>query len=129
RMARAALTLAEFLIGLLLSKFVVATAVYVGFRLVVIALNSPTDNDVTENWMASGVAVLLIAAFSPVVIFTSLRFAHAQAGSVARTLTGVGLAMLPTGRLLGTAKTLARPLVRSAYGRLSTRIARFRSRP
>jgi hypothetical protein len=77
RLAKAATTLSEFLIGLLLSKFVVATAVYVGFRLVVSALVSPTDNDVTENWMASGVAVLLIAAFSPVVIFTSLRFAHA----------------------------------------------------
>ena len=60
RLAKAATTLAEFLIGLLLSKFVVATAVYVGFRLVVRALVSPSDNDTTENWMASGVAVLLI---------------------------------------------------------------------
>src|SRR6266480_1321194 len=129
RMARAALTLSEFLIGLLLSKFVVATAVYVGFRLVVAALVSPTDNDAAENWMASGVAVLLIAAFSPVVIFTSLRFAHAQAGSVARSLTGAGLAFLPAGRLIGPANRLARPLVRSAYNRLSTRITRLRSRP
>ncbi len=129
RMARAALTLSEFLIGLLLSKFVVATATYVGFRLVVIALASPTDNDVTENWMASGVAVLLIAAFSPVVIFTSLRFAHAQAGSVARSLTGAGLAFLPTGRLLGNATRLAQPVVRSAQRRLGSRITRLRSRP
>jgi hypothetical protein len=129
RMAKAALTLSEFLIGLLLSKFVVATAVYVGFRLVVLALVSTTDSDVTENWMASGVAVLLIAAFSPVVIFTSLRFAHAQAGSVARSLTGAGVAFLPTGRLVGTATGIARPLLRSAHGRLASRITRLRSRP
>jgi len=128
RMAKAALTLSEFLIGLLLSKFVVATAVYVGFRLVVLALVSPADTDVTENWMASGVAVLLIAAFSPVVIFTSLRFAHAQAGSVARSLSGAGVAFMPTGRLVGTATGIARPLLRSAQARVSSRIARFRSR-
>jgi hypothetical protein len=33
--------MAEFLIGLLLSKFVVATVFYVGFRLVVVALERP----------------------------------------------------------------------------------------
>ena len=128
-MAKAATTLSEFLIGLLLSKFVVATAVYVGFRLVVNALVSPTNNDTTENWMASGVAVLLIAAFSPVVIFTSLRFAHAQAGSAARSLAGAGLSLLPTGRLLGNAGGLAQPLVRSAQRRLMSRLARSRTRP
>src|SRR5438128_4867615 len=122
RLAKAATTLSEFLVGLLLSKFVVATATYVGFRLVVTALASPTDNDVTENWMASGVAVLLIATFSPVVIFTSLRFAHAQAGSVARGLTGGGLAFLPTGRLIGPISRLAGPLVGSAKASLKGRI-------
>jgi hypothetical protein len=129
RLAKAATTLSEFLIGLLLSKFVVATAVYVGFRLVVSALVSPADNDTVENWMASGVAVLLIAAFSPVVIFTSLRFAHGQAGSVARSLSGAGLSVLPTGRLLGNASRLAQPLVRSAQKRLTSRVASLRSRP
>ena len=129
RLARAATTLCEFLVGLLLSKFVVATAVYVGFRLVVTALVSPSDNDTTENWMASGVAVLLIAAFSPVVIFTSLRFAHAQAGSVARSLTGTGLSALPTGRLLGNVSRLAQPLVRSAQNQLTSRITRLRPKP
>jgi hypothetical protein len=128
RLAKAAITLSEFLIGLLLSKFVVATAVYVGFRLVVTALVSTTDNDTTENWMASGVAVLLIAAFSPVAIFTSLRFAHAQAGGVARSLTGAGLSVMPTGRVLGNASRLAQPLMRSAHKRLSSRLIRIRSR-
>ena len=107
RLAGTASTMAEFLIGLLLSKFVVATAVYVGFRLVVVALVSPTDTDTTENWMASGVAVLLIAAFSPIVIFSALRFAHSQAGSAARNLTGAAVSMAPAGWLLkGTGKSL-----------------------
>ncbi len=118
RLAPAASTLAEFLVGLLLSKFVVATAVYVGFRLVVVALVSVHDTDTTENWMASGVAVLLIAAFSPVVIFAGLRFAHSQAGSVARNMTGAALSIAPTGRLLGAAMKLGRPIARGAGTRL-----------
>jgi hypothetical protein len=128
RLASTATTMAEFLIGLLLSKFVVATAVYVGFRLVVVALVSPTDTDTTENWMASGVAVLLIAAFSPIVIFSALRFAHGQAGSAARTLTGAAVSMAPAGRLLGTAVKALRPVMRSAQKRLDARTKRLRSR-
>ena len=80
RAAGAATTLCEFLVGLLLSKFVVATVVYIGFRLVVVARTASADTDTTENWMASGFAVLLIAAFSPVVIFSALRFAKGSAG-------------------------------------------------
>jgi hypothetical protein len=128
RMASAATTMGEFLIGLLLSKFVVATAVYVGFRLVVVALVSPTDTDATENWMASGVAVLLIAVFSPIVIFSALRFAHGQAGSAARNLTGAAVSLAPTGRLLGSAGKSLRPLVRSAQKRVDARIKRLRAR-
>ncbi|MHB8589387.1 MAG: hypothetical protein ACYDA0_11115 [Candidatus Dormibacteraceae bacterium] len=127
-MASTASTMGEFLIGLLLSKFVVATAVYVGFRLVVVALISPTDTDTTENWMASGVAVLLIAAFSPIVIFSALRFAHSQAGSAARNLTGAAASMAPAGRLLGTVGKSLRPVMRSAQKRLDARIKRLRPR-
>jgi hypothetical protein len=128
RLASTASTMGEFVIGLLLSKFVMATAVYVGFRLVVVALVSPTDTDATENWMASGVAVLLIAAFSPIVIFSALRFAHGQAGSGARNLTGAAVSMAPAGRLLGAAGKSLRPLVRSVQKRLDARIKRLRSR-
>jgi hypothetical protein len=128
RLASVATTMAEFLVGLLLSKFVVATAVYVGFRLVVVALTSPTSTDATENWMASGVAVLLIAAFSPIVIFSALRLAHGQAGSAARNLTGAAVSMAPTGRLLGSAGKSLRPVVRTAQKRLSANITRLRSR-
>jgi hypothetical protein len=129
RMASTATTMCEFLIGLLLSKFVVATAVYVGFRLIVVALVSPADTDATENWMASGVAVLLIAAFSPIVIFSALRFAHGQAGSAARNLTGAAVSMAPAGRLLGSAGKSLRPLVRSTQKHINARLTRLRSHP
>src|ERR1700687_1607428 len=128
RLASAATTMAEFLIGLLLSKFVVATVVFVGFRLVVVSLTSPTDSDTTQNWMASGVAVLLIAAFSPLVIFSALRFAHTQAGSVARNWSGAAVSMAPAGKLVGTASKALTPLARKAQQHLSDRISRFRSR-
>src|SRR5260370_36548605 len=94
-----AVALAEFLIGLLLSKFVVATIVYVGFRLVVVALVSPTDTDTTENWMPSGGAVLPTPAFSPLVIFSALRFAHGSAGSIARGWAVTPLSLSPPRRL------------------------------
>jgi integrase len=89
RMAGSATQLAEFLIGLLLSKFVVATAVYVGFSLVLPGLVSADPG----GWMANGLAILLIAACSPLVIFQALRFAHGAAGNLARgwTISGVSL--------------------------------------
>src|SRR5437016_9726695 len=121
RLAGAATSLASFLIGLLLSKFVLATIVYVGFRLVVVALISPTDTDATENWMASGVAVLLIAAFSPVVIFSALRFAHGSAGSIARGWAGTAVSIAPAGRLLGTARNAVRPLTRPITQRIRSK--------
>jgi hypothetical protein len=124
----AATTLAEFLLGLFLSKFVVATVVYVGFRLVVVALSATADTDTTENWMASGLAVLLIAAFSPLVVFSALRFTHTQAGSVARSFTGATVAMVPTGKVLGGVGKALRPVARSARRTLTTGITRLRSR-
>jgi hypothetical protein len=113
RLAGAATQLASFMIGLLLSKFVVATAVYVGFRLVVVALVAPTDTDTTENWMASGVAVLLIAALSPLVLFQAVRIGHASAGQVARGWVGGMAALAPPTRLLTKAQGLGGSLVRN----------------
>jgi hypothetical protein len=132
RAVGAAIALSEFLVGLLLSKFVVATVVYVGFRLVVVALISPTDTDATENWMASGVAVLLIAAFSPVVIFSALRFAHGSAGSLARGWAGNAVSLAPTGKLLGGARnalrTVTRPIGQHISSKINARLARGRTR-
>src|SRR5216684_151186 len=113
RLAGAATQLASFMIGLLLSKFVVATAVYVGFRLVVVALTSATDTDTTENWMASGVAVLLIAALSPLVLFQAVRIGHASAGQVARGWVGGMVAFAPPTRLLSKVHGLGGLLVRN----------------
>ncbi len=113
RLAGAATQLASFMIGLLLSKFVVATAVYVGFRLVVVALTSATDTDATENWMASGVAVLLIAALSPLVLFQAVRIGHASAGQVARGWVGGMVAFAPPTRLLNKAHGLGASAVRN----------------
>ncbi len=103
RLVGTAAQLASFMIGLLLSKFVVATVVYVGFRLIVVALSSPTNSDTTENWMASGVAVLLIAAFSPLVLFQAVRIGHASAGQAARGWVGSMVALAPPTAVLGTA--------------------------
>ena len=113
RLAGAATQLATFMIGLLFAKFVVATAVYVGFRLVVVALVSRTDTDATENWMASGVAVLLIAALSPLVIFQAVRIGHASAGQVARGWVGASIAFAPPARFLALASRLGGSLVRT----------------
>jgi len=96
--------------------------------LVVVSLTSPTDSDTTQNWMASGVAVLLIAAFSPLVIFSALRFAQTQAGAVARNWTGAAVSMAPAGKVFGAARKALTPLARMAKQRFNDRITRFRSR-
>jgi hypothetical protein len=109
RMASSAVHLGEFLIGLLLSKFVVATALYVGLHLVVPALiKGGTSPAGKADWMESGVAVLLIAAFSPLVLFQGLRFAHGSAGTVARSLGSGGAGALPIGTAIGLGQRLFR---------------------
>ena len=101
RMASSAVHLGEFLIGLLLSKIVVATALYVGLHLVVPALIKGPSTSGKADWMESGVAILLIAAFSPLVLFQGLRFAHGSASSVTRGLgaTGIGIGSVGMARL------------------------------
>ena len=126
RLVGAAIQLASFMIGLLLSKFVVATAVYVGFRLVVVALSSPVDTDTTENWMASGVAVLLIAAFSPLVLFQAVRIGHASAGQVARGWVGGAAAFTPPTQVLSTGLRLGGSLYRNVSRRVKSQ---FRKKP
>ncbi len=128
RLAGAATGLVSFLIGLLLSKFVVATSVYVGFRLVVLALGSPVDSDTTENWMASGVAVLLIAALSPLVIFQAVRIGHTSAGQVARGWIGGLAAFAPPTRVVGTTQNLGRSLLRRVRPHASKALTSFRNR-
>jgi hypothetical protein len=117
RMASSAGHLGEFLIGLLLSKFVVATVLYVGLHLVVPALINGHSDTGHADWMESGVAVLLIAAFSPLVLFQALRFAHGTAGTVARDLGATGLGAAPMAAAVGLGQRLLRHPVATNAGR------------
>lgn len=117
RFAGAAGHLAEFLVGLLLSKFVVATAVYIGYGLIM----PPLLKNQNDDWFLTGVAVLFISAFSPLVLVQALRFAHAGAGTTARGWASTAGAFVPTAgitRVAGRASTAAR---NAATRRLSTR--------
>lgn len=95
RMAGAASALGEFLVGLLLSKFVVATAIYIGYGLVLPAVIADEHSD----WMLTGLAILFIAAFSPAVLVAGLSFTHARAGDLARGWAGNGAAWVQSSGL------------------------------
>jgi len=84
RMTAAAVQLAEFLVGLMLSKFVVATVIYIGFGLVIPAMHGAQSADGKAGWLSTGLAILLIATLSPAVLFQALRFAHGSAGGMVR---------------------------------------------
>ena len=119
RMSSSAGHLAEFLIGLLLSKFVVATALYVGLHLVVPALLHGQSGSGSANWMESGVAILLIAAFSPVALFQGIRFAHSAASTAARDLGGAAVGMVPSPAAARFGRNLLwQPRTRSAAAQL-----------
>ena len=70
-----------FLVALLLSKFVVATAVYLGFAMVVQAYSA--DPDATSTLLI-GLATLTAAVLAPVVLFQGVRFAEAGAAHATR---------------------------------------------
>ena len=133
RMAGAATHLAEFLVGLLLSKFVVATAVYIGFQLLLPSLLSSKG-----DWMQSGIAVLLIAAFAPFALFQGLKFAHHGAGTVVRDIGGGAMAWSPLAPLAGVARVASaaagpkgprtRPSGTTMRDRVSTLVKRIRTR-
>jgi len=110
RMAGGALHTAEFLMGLLLSKFVVATAFFVGMSMMLPAVLGQAPSDGKADWMASGCAVLLITAISPIALFQGIRFAHGNAGRVARSWGGMALSMLPVTSVARRATGLLQPL-------------------
>jgi hypothetical protein len=93
RLAGAVTHLCEFLVGLLLCKFVIATVSYIGFALVIGGLQGQDPRNGQADWIVTGVAVLAIAAFSPVVMIQALRFTHATAGTVARGWVGTGVSV------------------------------------
>ena len=110
RLAGGAIHLAEFIVGLLLSKFVVATAFVVGLSLLLPAVLGTAPNDGKADWMASGFAVLLITAVAPVALFQGIRFAHGTAGKVTRDVGGMALAALPMASVTRRAGSLLSPV-------------------
>ncbi|MDP9325717.1 MAG: hypothetical protein M3O87_04175 [Candidatus Dormibacteraeota bacterium] len=78
RLSGAAVKMAEFLVLLLMSKFVMVTAVYVGFSMV--AYGAIPGN----QGMAVGIATLLLAAFSPLLLLQGIRIGESSTSSVVR---------------------------------------------
>jgi len=130
RLAGGALHLAEFVIGLLLSKFVVATAFVVGLSLLLPAVLGVAPHNGKADWMADGFAVLLITAISPVALFSGIKFAHGTAGRVTRDVAGIAVGMTPVGMLARTLPLAALPMASKATSRFSrmvgSRLARMR---
>ncbi len=114
RMTAAAIHLAEFLIGLMLSKFVVATVIYIGFGLVIPAMQGAQSADGKAGWLSTGLAILLIATLSPAILFKALRFAHGEAGGMVRGWGAGATSMIAMGPLTRTAGRLGRGVARRA---------------
>ncbi|HEY8745315.1 MAG TPA: hypothetical protein VIU62_19675, partial [Chloroflexota bacterium] len=119
RMAGGAVHMAEFMVGLLLAKFVVATAFVVGLSLLLPGVLGVASNHGKADWMASGFAVLLITAISPVAIFAGIKFAHGNAGSVARSWGGMAMSSVPLSGVAKRAGAYLQPLVGPARLRAS----------
>ena len=97
-----------FLLALLLSKFVVATAVYLGFAMVVQACSDPTPA------LATGIATLAAAALSPIVLLQGIRFAEASTAHATRGFSfGAARSLSKMGTRLG------RRLPQGTLGRLA----------
>jgi hypothetical protein len=118
RMSGAASHLAQFLLALLLSKFVIVTALYVGFTMVAQGLGAGKGS------LLAGLAILVVAVFSPVVLLQGIRFAEAGSSHLVRgwgATATKGLAAAPGLRVAG------KPLGTWAAGALSEATRRFRS--
>jgi len=89
-------------------------------------------NDGKADWMASGFAILLIVAISPVALFQGVRFAHGTAATVARGWGSTAAYMLPVGALTRAAGGLLTPKVngvrKRAAGIAGDALQRLRSR-
>jgi hypothetical protein len=128
RIAGGALHLAEFVIGLLLSKFVVATAFVVGLSLLLPAVLGEAPNNGKADWMASGFAILLITAISPIALFQGIKFAHGTAGTVTRGWGATAASMIPMGMLVTGARSLLAPRTQGLRNRASRAVSAGRQR-
>lgn len=127
RLSGAASHLAQFLLVLFLSKFVIVTALYVGFAMVAQGLGT------TEGSLVGGLAILLVALFSPVLLLQGFRFAEAGTSHMVRgwgatavrglgTVSGLRIAGKPLGGWAGAQ-------LRQAGRRFSSRALAFSRRP
>ncbi len=123
RMTAAAIHLAEFLVGLMLSKFVVATVIYIGFGLVIPAMHGAQSAGGKAGWLSTGLAILLIATLSPAVLFQALRFAHGSAGGMVR---GWGAGAMST-MTMGSVIRLGSGVGRRSLTRLRKGVSKPRS--
>jgi hypothetical protein len=88
-----------FLLALLLSKFVVATAVYLGFAMVIQAFQASSE---PTGALATGIATLAAAALSPIVLLQGIRFAEASTAHATRGFSfGAGRSITKMGARLG----------------------------
>ena len=74
----------EFLIALLLSKFVIITAVYIGFTMVAAGYGAPAADATGGGAMVVGLATLLVALLSPVILLQGIRFTHTAGATAVR---------------------------------------------
>ena len=81
RLSRALTHMLGFIVALLLSKFVVATAVYLGFAMVVHSYATSPDASVA---LLTGLATLTAAVFAPLVLVQGIRFAESGAAAATR---------------------------------------------
>jgi hypothetical protein len=91
RLSGAVAHLAEFLGALLLSKFLMVTAVYIGFNLIARGFAGGQPGQPSPNGMITGLATLAIAAFAPLALWQGVRFSHSGAASVSRGWTATGV--------------------------------------
>lgn len=116
RLSGAATKMAEFLILLLMSKFVMVTAVYVGFSMV--AYGAIPGN----QGMAVGIATLLLAAFSPLLLLQGIRIGESSTSSVVR---GWGAAGIGAATTMGW-MTMASKSIRRSAGAGASRLRQAR---
>lgn len=120
RFVSAAVHMLDFLGALLLSKFVIATSVYVGFSVLVAGLGHPGEGG--SNVFVTGIAILAVAALAPLALFQGIRFGHHAAAPLARgwTLAAIGTSAGSLRRLSPYARKgldLGRAMVRKPRSR------------
>jgi hypothetical protein len=122
RLATAATHLAQFMVGLFLSKFVIATAVYVGYSIIVHGLVDGAGGAASTG-MVIGLATLTIAALAPFVLLQGIHFGQQASAPLARgwAIAGVQMASRARQRLRGPASRAFNDMLGGPAGQLLDR--------